>query len=199
MDSGIGGRLTKTASGTPIQKFNPPQPRLFATLIEGIMTKELPWGLVILGAVLAVVMQLAGRLGAGVRRRRLPAAGDHAADLRRRRAPRIGRPRPTVHARGGRDQPRHPDVHRPDRRRLAGRHHHRAAGRLRGLRQEDRFLDPDARRRAHASSIPAIGAFAAMAAILLVVGLVGKRPIAGETGKGETAEFGEIGAEDRPA
>ena len=59
-DPGIGGRLTKTASGTPIQKFNPPQPRLFATLIEGIMSKELPWGLVILGAVLAIVMQLAG-------------------------------------------------------------------------------------------------------------------------------------------
>src|SRR5262249_49944500 len=59
-DAGIGGRLTKTASGTPIQKFNPPQPRLFATLIEGIMTQRLPWGLVILGAVLAIVMQLVG-------------------------------------------------------------------------------------------------------------------------------------------
>ena len=31
-----------------------------ATLIDGIMTQRLPWGLVILGAVLAVVMQLAG-------------------------------------------------------------------------------------------------------------------------------------------
>ena len=60
IDYGIGGRLTKTPSGTPIKKFNPPQPRLFATLIEGIMSKELPWGLVILGAVLAIVMQLAG-------------------------------------------------------------------------------------------------------------------------------------------
>jgi putative OPT family oligopeptide transporter len=60
IDYGIGGRLTKTPSGTPIKKFNPPQPRLFATLIEGIMAQKLPWGLVILGAVLAVVMQLAG-------------------------------------------------------------------------------------------------------------------------------------------
>jgi putative OPT family oligopeptide transporter len=59
-DFGIGGRLTKTPSGTLIQKFNPPQPRLFATLIDGIMTRKLPWGLVILGAVLAIVMQLAG-------------------------------------------------------------------------------------------------------------------------------------------
>jgi putative OPT family oligopeptide transporter len=59
-DQGIGGRLEKTATGRPIKKFNPPQPRLFATIIDGIMTNELPWGLVILGAVLAVVMQLAG-------------------------------------------------------------------------------------------------------------------------------------------
>ncbi len=60
IDYGIGGRLTKTTSGSKIEKFNPPQPRLFATLIEGIMARELPWGLVILGAVLAIVMQLCG-------------------------------------------------------------------------------------------------------------------------------------------
>lgn len=60
IDPGIGGRLEKTASGREIKKFNPPQPQLFATLIDGIMTSKLPWGLVILGAVLAVVMQLCG-------------------------------------------------------------------------------------------------------------------------------------------
>lgn len=60
IDFGVGGRLTKTPGGTPIQKFNPAQPRLFATLIEGIMSRKLPWGLVILGAVLAVVIQLTG-------------------------------------------------------------------------------------------------------------------------------------------
>ena len=149
IDSGIGGRLTKTASGTPIQKFNPPQPRLFATLIDGIMTQKLPWGLVILGAVLAVVMQLAGvsalAFAVGVYlplSTTLPIFVGGAA-------PRHRRPRSRAHARGSRDEPRHPDVDRPDRRRLAGRHHHRAPGRLRGLRQEDRFLDSgSARRRA---------------------------------------------------
>lgn len=59
-DPGIGGTMNKTTSGLPIQKFNPPQPRLFATIIEGIMRQSLPWGLVILGAVLAIVMQLCG-------------------------------------------------------------------------------------------------------------------------------------------
>ncbi|WP_165248947.1 OPT family oligopeptide transporter [Paludisphaera soli] len=59
-DAGIGGRLDHTTSGAPIKKFNPPQPRLFATIIDGIMSGDLPWGLVILGAVLAIVVQLAG-------------------------------------------------------------------------------------------------------------------------------------------
>ncbi len=59
-DPGIGGRLNYSTSGAPLNKFNPPQPRLFATIIDGIMKGDLPWGLVILGAVLAVVMQLAG-------------------------------------------------------------------------------------------------------------------------------------------
>jgi putative OPT family oligopeptide transporter len=60
LDPGIGGRMTKDAAGAPLTKFNPAQPRLFATLIEGIMSRDLPWGLVILGAVLAIVMQLCG-------------------------------------------------------------------------------------------------------------------------------------------
>ncbi|MGO9597571.1 MAG: OPT family oligopeptide transporter [Isosphaeraceae bacterium] len=59
-DPGIGGRLNYSNSGASLKKFNPPQPRLFATIIDGIMAGNLPWGLVILGAVLAVVMQLAG-------------------------------------------------------------------------------------------------------------------------------------------
>jgi uncharacterized oligopeptide transporter (OPT) family protein len=60
IDPGIGGRLNYSTSGADLKKFNPPQPRLFATIIDGIMAGSLPWGLVILGAVLAVVMQLAG-------------------------------------------------------------------------------------------------------------------------------------------
>lgn len=59
-DPGIGGRLNHTTSGAPIKKFDPPQPRLFATIIDGIMSGDLPWGLVILGAVLAIVVQLTG-------------------------------------------------------------------------------------------------------------------------------------------
>jgi putative OPT family oligopeptide transporter len=60
IDPGIGGVMNKDQAGNPIIKFNPAQPRLFATLIEGIMSQNLPWGLVIIGAVLATVMQLCG-------------------------------------------------------------------------------------------------------------------------------------------
>jgi hypothetical protein len=60
VDPGIGGRMSKDENGNTIQKFNPAQPQLFATLIQGIMSRDLPWGLVIIGAMLAIVMQLCG-------------------------------------------------------------------------------------------------------------------------------------------
>ncbi|MCU0960814.1 MAG: oligopeptide transporter, OPT family [Pirellulaceae bacterium] len=60
VDPGIGGRMTTTQSGQPIKKFDPPQPRLFAVLIDGIMSRRLPWGLVMLGVALTLVLQLIG-------------------------------------------------------------------------------------------------------------------------------------------
>jgi putative OPT family oligopeptide transporter len=60
VDPGIGGRMTTTASGLPIKKFDPAQPRLFAFIIDGIMKRELPWGLVLLGVALTLVLQLVG-------------------------------------------------------------------------------------------------------------------------------------------
>jgi putative OPT family oligopeptide transporter len=60
VDPGIGGRMTTTASGLPIKKFDPAQPRLFAFIIDGIMKRELPWGLVLLGVALTLVLELVG-------------------------------------------------------------------------------------------------------------------------------------------
>jgi uncharacterized oligopeptide transporter (OPT) family protein len=59
-DPGIGGIVKKRADGSPAEKFTPPQPALFAVIIDGILTQKLAWVLVILGASLAVVMQLSG-------------------------------------------------------------------------------------------------------------------------------------------
>ncbi len=59
-DPGIGGRVNERDDGTKVDKFNPPQPALFAVIIDGIMTGKLPWALVLLGAGIAIVMYLAG-------------------------------------------------------------------------------------------------------------------------------------------
>jgi putative OPT family oligopeptide transporter len=64
VDPGIGGviayRDTDSEKKNKIEKYNPPQPALFATIIDGILAGELPWALVVLGAGLAIVMQLCG-------------------------------------------------------------------------------------------------------------------------------------------
>jgi len=59
-DPGIGGIVKTRADGSKVDKYNPPQPALFAVIIDGILTQKLAWVLVILGASLAVVMQLSG-------------------------------------------------------------------------------------------------------------------------------------------
>ena len=192
IDSGIGGRLTKTASGTPIQKFNPPQPRLFATLIEGIMTQKLPWGLVILGAVLAVVMQLAGvsalAFAVGVY---LPLATTlpifvggvlrGLVDRARRFTPEEAETSPGTLMSTGL---------------IAG-------GSLAGIiiallvvfedfgKKIDFSTQTPGGEPTLSTSRPSL-AFAVMAAILLAVGLAGKRPVADTPEKGEEARIGEI-------
>ena len=59
-DPGIGGIVKTRRDGSKVDKYNPPQPALFAVIIDGILTRKLAWVLVILGAALAVVMQLCG-------------------------------------------------------------------------------------------------------------------------------------------
>jgi putative OPT family oligopeptide transporter len=60
VDPAINGRIDRRDDGTSVTKFNPPQPELFAVIIKGIMSGKLPWGLVLLGAFLAIVLQLCG-------------------------------------------------------------------------------------------------------------------------------------------
>jgi putative OPT family oligopeptide transporter len=60
VDPAISGRIDRRDNGDAVTKFNPPQPELFAVIIKGIMSGQLPWGLVLLGAFLAIVLQLAG-------------------------------------------------------------------------------------------------------------------------------------------
>ncbi len=191
VDAGIGGRMTTTASGTPIQKFNPAQPRLFATLIEGIMSGKLPWGLVILGVVLAVVMQLAGvsalAFAVGVY---LPLATTLPIFIGGMLRGLVDRLRGFTTEEGETS---------PGTLMSTGLI---AGGSLAGIiiallvvfEEFGKSIDFSHRGPGGEPEylIPSIAAFGAMSGVLWLVGLFGRRPISGESGKGEEARVGEI-------
>ena len=58
VDPAINGRLTKRDDGSSVTKYDAPKARLMALIIDGIMQGKLPWGLVILGALIAGLMHL---------------------------------------------------------------------------------------------------------------------------------------------
>ena len=60
VDPGINGRLHQRDDGTKVDKYPQPQARLFYLITQGILTQKLPWTLVLLGVLIAVVMELAG-------------------------------------------------------------------------------------------------------------------------------------------
>ncbi len=60
MDPGINGSLNKRDDGTSVTKYEAPKARLMSLIIDGILTQKLPWGLVLLGVFLAVVLELCG-------------------------------------------------------------------------------------------------------------------------------------------
>ncbi|WP_435015603.1 OPT family oligopeptide transporter [Tundrisphaera sp. TA3] len=58
IDPAINGRIDVRDDGTKVTKYDAPKARLMALIIDGIMQGKLPWGLVILGVLIAVLMQL---------------------------------------------------------------------------------------------------------------------------------------------
>jgi uncharacterized oligopeptide transporter (OPT) family protein len=60
VDPGINGRVSSRDNGMAVQKYNPPQARLFALITDGILQQKLPWTLVLLGVFIAVVLELCG-------------------------------------------------------------------------------------------------------------------------------------------
>lgn len=60
VDPGIGGTLTKRADGSDVVKYDPPKATLMSYIIKGILSQELPWGLVLLGVMIAIVLELSG-------------------------------------------------------------------------------------------------------------------------------------------
>lgn len=60
VDPGINGTMKTRDDGTNVQKYEAPKARLMSLIIDGILTQKLPWGLVLLGVAIALVMELCG-------------------------------------------------------------------------------------------------------------------------------------------
>jgi putative OPT family oligopeptide transporter len=60
VDPGINGILKTRDDGLAVQKFEAPKARLMSLIIDGILSQKLPWGLVLLGAAIALLMELCG-------------------------------------------------------------------------------------------------------------------------------------------
>ena len=60
VDPGINGTIRELPGGKQVDKFDAPKATLMSYIIKGILGGELPWGLVLLGVMIAVVLELSG-------------------------------------------------------------------------------------------------------------------------------------------
>jgi putative OPT family oligopeptide transporter len=58
VDPGINGTHDTRPDGTTVRKFDAPKATLVSYIIKGILDRKLPWALVLLGALIAVTLQL---------------------------------------------------------------------------------------------------------------------------------------------
>ncbi|MBX3734253.1 MAG: oligopeptide transporter, OPT family [Verrucomicrobiae bacterium] len=60
VDPGINGTYTERPDGSAVRKFDAPKAVLVSYIIKGILDRQLPWELVILGVMIALTLELAG-------------------------------------------------------------------------------------------------------------------------------------------
>jgi putative OPT family oligopeptide transporter len=60
VDPGINGTHKLRPDGSGVQKFDAPKATLMSYIIKGILSRELPWGLVLLGVMIAIVLEMSG-------------------------------------------------------------------------------------------------------------------------------------------
>lgn len=60
VDPGINGTVTKRPDGSEVRKFDAPKATLVSYIIKGILSRKLPWALVLFGVMIAVVLELSG-------------------------------------------------------------------------------------------------------------------------------------------
>src|SRR5512139_464613 len=60
VDPGINGVHTHRPDGTQVRKFDAPKATLVSYIIKGILDRELPWELILFGAMIALAMEFCG-------------------------------------------------------------------------------------------------------------------------------------------
>jgi uncharacterized oligopeptide transporter (OPT) family protein len=60
VDPGINGTHARRPDGSEVKKFDAPKATLMSYIIKGILDRKLPWGLVLFGVMIALVLELAG-------------------------------------------------------------------------------------------------------------------------------------------
>jgi uncharacterized oligopeptide transporter (OPT) family protein len=58
VDPGINGTFNTRPDGTTVRKFDAPKATLMSYIIKGILDRQLPWALVLLGVMIAVVLEM---------------------------------------------------------------------------------------------------------------------------------------------
>jgi len=59
IDPGINGTHTKRPDGTEVRKFDAPKATLMSYIIKGVLDRQLPWGLVLFGAMISICLEMA--------------------------------------------------------------------------------------------------------------------------------------------
>ncbi len=102
VDPAITGKLLQRDDGSEVKmKFEAPKTQLMGILINGVLEQKLNWGLVLVGAMLAVGIELCGVFLAGVCRGSLHFDAVHDANLPRRFAGLVYRQAETLPFRPG--------------------------------------------------------------------------------------------------
>lgn len=60
VDPGINGLFKKRPDGSSVTKFDAPKAVLMSYIINGILSQKLPWGLVLLGVMISIVLEMSG-------------------------------------------------------------------------------------------------------------------------------------------
>ena len=60
VDPTINGKITEDENGNKLNRYDAPKTVLMSYIIKGILSQELPWGLILIGAMIAIALELSG-------------------------------------------------------------------------------------------------------------------------------------------